>query len=174
MVYKNEIREKPFYAGDVIEVKGLKYLVLYCDCFQGKVYFTWLDLNTRKIKDEILKDYELPDYLKGAKRLSLDDMQNQFIRGWLSRFNKKDKELNSLYMLRNYWAMRNFVDFDYLSIPEIFKEQKDGFMKFTKYTKEYSSKLRELQYNLLDLLLKKEMDWIFITLEKEEMVNYYE
>ena len=173
MVYKNEIREKPFYAGDVIEVKGLKYLVLYCDCFQGEVYFTWLDLNTRKIKDEVLKDYELPYYLKGAKRLSLDDMQNQFIRGWLYRFNKKDKELNSLYMLRNYWGMRNFVNVEYLNIPEIFEEQKDVFMKFRKCSEEYSSKLRELQYNLLDLLLKKEMGWVFITLENEKMVNYY-
>lgn len=174
MVYKNEIREKPFYVGDVIEIDGIKYLVLYCDCFQGKVYFTWLDLNTRKIKDEILKDYELPHYLKGAKRLSLDEMQNQFIRGWLSKFNKEDKELDSLYMLRNYWGTRNFIDLNYVRIPEIIEEQKNALLKFRKYSEEYSSKLRKLEYNLLDFLLKKEMSWVLEMLEKEEMVNYYE
>jgi hypothetical protein len=174
MVYKNEIREKPFYVGDVIEIDGIKYLVLYCDCFQGKVYFTWLNLNSRKIKEEVLKDYELLGYLRGVKRLSLDEMQNQFIRGWLSKFNKEDKELDSLYMLRNYWGTRNFIDLNYVRIPEIIEEQKNALLKFRKYSEEYSSKLRKLEYNLLDFLLKKEMSWVLEMLEKEEMVNYYE
>ena len=174
MIYKNEIREKPFYVGDVIEIDGIKYLVLYCDCFQGKVYFTWLNLNSRKIKEEVLKDYELLGYLRDVKRLSLDEMQNQFIRGWLSKFNKEDKELDSLYMLRNYWGTRNFIDLNYVRIPEIIEEQKNALLKFRKYSEEYSSKLRKLEYNLLDFLLKKEMSWVLEMLENEKMVNYYE
>ena len=74
MVYKNEIREKPFYVGDVIEIDGIKYLVLYCDCFQGKVYFTWLNLNSRKIKEEVLKDYEL--FIKMCKELNIHERRH--------------------------------------------------------------------------------------------------
>ena len=121
----------------------------------------------------MLKEYELLGYLRAVKRLSLDEMQNQFIRGWLSKFNKEDKELNSLYMLRNYWGTRNFIDLNYVRIPEIIEEQKNALLKFRKYSEEYSSKLRKLEYNLLDFLLKKEMSWVLEMLEKEEMVNYY-